>query len=158
MNNPVESLVKWLKSLSVEQQNEIALLISNVHPSFNTPCLFAGNTTAKQFYTLLQSSTTGTYKNLGMIIAFRAIFDFLFYAKRSAKEKWSDAARELYNVINDNSKDDFRSCTHQQSDETCRRIMEWVSVCDAWLELKEGPLSDESLGKWHYSTVAGFIL
>lgn len=154
MSNPVAALISWLKHYDSEQQYEIAFLICTIHPGTFDTDIFDQEKTLANLYNMLESSASGTHKDLGYIISFRAIFDFLFTEKRGSKEGWDRTVCLFDSVINDPNPSENRPASmvqhaQEMKDKLPERMTIWFDICDSWKKLKESDLSDASLERWH---------
>jgi hypothetical protein len=75
--NPVAKLLEYLKKQDGEIQVDIIFLMSMIHPSLDHPILPFDLQFTKQFYSQIENYSGNELWNIGFLLAFRAIFDFI---------------------------------------------------------------------------------
>jgi len=152
MSNPVVALIDWLKSQDDDVQIDIAFLMSGTNPAFD-----AGVSTGDvdkmtgKFYSRIEEFSGTDVRSIGFLVAFKAIFDYLFLKKRGTDEGW-EGPRNFFQSILDSTDSDMPSGMKEKAEKSLAELPDrrekWKSICRSWQELKVDALSEESIEQW----------
>jgi len=153
MSNPALALINWIEGFPLETQDEITFLVCASHPSFSADIdnIFKSKEYSSKILELLKGSTSGDFKDIGVIVSFRALFDYFFLAKRGTKEGWDETVKLFDSVINDPSEKPAGVVEQakEMKDKVPERMAQWIAICDSWKQLKLTSLSDDEIEQWH---------
>ena len=152
MPNPVTHLLQWLKSHDNDIQGELAFLISAEHPSFDFHAVrWESDDGIKQFYEKIEGHSGGEIGDIGFVLAFRAIFDFMISNKRGTVEGWSEPQKMFESVLESTDPDQpsgMKDTALKMLDALPARREKWIAICKQWQNLKNSALSDAALEAW----------
>lgn len=143
---PVTELVKWLKKQDEDVQREIAFLMSSSLPGFdNNDC------DCDRFHSRIEEISGANPQDVGFVVAFRAIFNFVIVNKRSTDQGWDMTRRLFKSVLEDTDPNQplgMKASTQRMLDELPARIEKWISICGDWQKLEKSALSDNAIEAW----------
>jgi hypothetical protein len=151
MGSPAVDLTTWLKSLPQDIQEDIAALMSSAHPGlkFELAVIIDRDKLLNSFYEVIEAQQKRNFASAGFLIAFRAIFDFLF-AQRGTPNGWDLPEASFRDMLASDDPDHeiLKANAQRMLDELPARRESWKQVCKQWTELKETSLSDTDLELW----------
>jgi hypothetical protein len=154
VENPVHDLITWLKSQERDVQSDVAFLMSGMNPAFDfNNTLTDIDKMSEHFYSQIESFSGSEAQNVGFLISFIAVFDFLFKS-RGTPEGW-ETPKEMFQSVLENSdtSDSMKKITNDLLSKLPVKMEQWAEICKQWQELKDTKLSESVIEKWNNSNM-----
>ena len=151
MATPTADLLKWLTTQDPEVLSDIAGLIPYAHPGFdNQKMPVELNERIAEFIRVIGEHGEGSMKDVGFLLAFRVIFDFMFNSRSTAEgwERPKQLWQKLLNGPEDAATPNMRASAKIFLDALPSKISLWVNLYKEWEGLKNSSLSDANLQEW----------
>jgi hypothetical protein len=158
MLNPVTTLLAWFNKLDHDIQGEIAFLMASQHPSFDFQSLPSDpNELIDYFKKRIEAFSGYEIGNVGFLLSFIAIFDYMIVTKRGNDRGWHESEMVMRSVlanVDPNQPSKMKETAKRWLEELPRRQAQWFDVCESWRVIKDGAISIPVIEKWDDESLA----
>jgi hypothetical protein len=146
--SPLEAIRQWYHSLNEEDRSRVALIVGSSLPTESVEHIFGLKDSTTEFEGWMAQQCRSAHQELGRVLALRELIKMLIVRKSDTVEAWAET-RAFFESTAASDNASMVEKSKKALEELPEKTSRWISICNEWKELCEGPLSDTAILEWY---------